>query len=97
MPYSTDSQKFIGLRGARKIFRVANSRQRRQVAALRDELLARAAKWDALLRERDEACLELAKLRALHARGRQEREAVARQRAEIAFLIAQREPDTLLH
>jgi len=67
------------------------------VAALRDELLARADKWDALLRERDEACLELAKLRELHARGRQEREAVARQRAEIAFLIAQREPDTLLH
>jgi len=39
------------------------------VAALRDELLARADKWDALLRERDEACLELAKLRELHARG----------------------------
>jgi len=81
------------------VLAVSQERKRAWAAqeALRDRILLYASKWEAILRERDEALAELHQLKLRMARAAAQRQEIARLRAEAAFACLQREPDTLLN
>ena len=71
--------------------------RKRHVAALRDEMLRRADIMERLMDERDAALEELRQLKIKIARAAEQRVEIARVRAEVAFAMAQRDENVLLH